>query len=79
MAFFTTAFTVLIAGLGIGFAVSLVIFVPLSVYIIPYCLWVGFQNNKGQYSALKGGNCFHMARNATRLYAAWISHRAPSF
>ena len=60
---FTTVFTVLIASLAIGFAVSIIIFVPLTLYIIPYCLWLGVQNTKGKYRHLQDGNCFRMARN----------------
>ena len=74
---FTTVFTVLIASLAIGFAVSIIIFVPLTLYIIPYCLWLGVQNTKGKYRHLQDGNCFRMARNATRLYGSWICHKAP--
>ena len=75
---FTTVFTVLIASLAIGFAVSIIIFVPLTLYIIPYCLWLGVQNTKGKYRHLQDGN-FRMARNATRLYGSWICHKAPVF
>lgn len=79
MAFFTTVFYVLIAALGIGIAVSIIIFVPLTIYIIPFCLWTGFQNTKGKYKELAQGNCFHMARNATCLYKSWILRKAPEF
>lgn len=79
MAFFTTAFHILILALAVGFLVSIVVFVPLTVYIIPFCLWVGFQNNRGKYKELKEGSVFRMAANATVLYRSWIFHKTPVF
>lgn len=79
MVFFSIVFHVLIAAVATGIAVSVVIFVPLAIYIIPYCLWVGAQNTKGKYRELRNGNCFRMARNATILYKSWFSHKAPVF
>lgn len=79
MAFFTTVFHVLMFALAAGFAVSIIVFVPLTIYIIPFCFWVGFQNNKGKYRNLKEGSCFQMAQNATALYKSWILHKAPVF
>ena len=79
MAFFATTFHVLIFALAIGFSVSIIVFVPLTIYIIPFCLWVGFQNNKGRYKELKKGNAFRMACNASTLYKSWIFHKAPVF
>ena len=74
MAFFVTAFHILVLALAVGFSVSIVIFVPLTLYIVPFCLWTGFQNNRG-----RTGNVFRMARNATALYKSWIFHKAPAF
>lgn len=79
MAFFTTAFYILFFALAVGFSVSIIVFVPLTIFIIPFCLWVGFQNNKGQYKELKTGNVFHMAMNASILYKSWIFHKTPMF
>lgn len=79
MVFFTTTFHILVAALTIGFAVSIVIFVPLTIYIIPFCLWAGFQNNKGNFRNLKEGSFFRMVRNSTSLYKSWIFHKAPVF
>ena len=79
MTFFAAVFHVIIVSLAVGVAVSIVVFVPLTIYIIPFCLWVGFQNNKGKYQNLKEGSCFRMARNATSLYKSWIFHKAPVF
>lgn len=79
MTFFAVTFGILIAAIAIGIAVSIIVFVPLTIYIIPYCLWVGVQNNKGNYLNLQDRSCFRMARNATSLYRSWISHTAPVF
>lgn len=79
MAFFITALHILIWALAAGFLVSIIVFVPMTVYIIPYCLWLGFQNNKGKYKELKDGNIFWMAVNATILYKSWIFHKSPVF
>lgn len=79
MAFFTTAFHVLIFALAVGFLVSIIVFVPLTIYNIPFYLWVGFQNNKGRHKDLKSGSVFRMARNASALYKSWIFHTTPVF
>lgn len=79
MTFFSTTFYILVLALTVGIAFSIVVFVPLTIYIIPFCLWVGFQNNKGNYRNLGQGSCFQMARNATSLYKSWILHKAPVF
>lgn len=78
MTFFTTMLYVLVASLAIGLIVSIIIFVPLTIYVIPFSLWVGFQNNKGKYRDLKSG-IFSDARNATELYKSWIIHKDPVF
>lgn len=76
---FVVMFRILVFALAMGFLVSIIVFVPLTVYIIPFCLWVGFQNNKGQHKELKEGSVFRMARNASILYRSWIFHKAPVF
>lgn len=78
MTFITTTLSVLIASLAIGLAVSLVVFIPLTIYVIPFSFWIGFQNNKGNYRNLKSG-IFSDARNATALYKSWIFHKEPVF
>lgn len=79
MTFFSTVFYILVIALTVGIAFSILVYVPLFLYIIPYCLWVGFQNTKGQYRNLKEENCFRMAKHATSLYTSWIFHKAPVF
>lgn len=79
MTFFTVTFHILIIAIAVGILFAVVVFVPLSIYVIPYCLWVGTQNTKGKYLELRKDNVFRMAGNATKLYKSWITHKAPSF
>lgn len=79
MAFFSIVFYVSVAAVAIGIAISIIIYIPLAIYIVPYCLWVGNQNTKGKYLNLRNGSCFRMAHNATILYKSWILHKAPVF
>lgn len=70
---------VLVFALCAGAIISVLVFVPLSVYVIPYCLWVGSQNTKGKQLDKKKESVFRTARNATKLYIAWITRREPTF
>lgn len=70
---------VLIFGLCAGAALAVIIFVPLTIYIIPYCLWIGFQNNVGKHKDKKKEKLSKTVRNATILYKSWILHREPTF
>lgn len=79
MGFFTTTYYILIFSLAIGFLFSIVIFVPIAIYIIPFCLWVGHQNCIGKYRELREGGVFRTIRHATALYISWILHRTPVF
>lgn len=78
MVFFTVAFTVLVWALGLGFAIAIVIFVPLFIYVIPYSLWVGNEQTMGRQKDKKKEPFMRSVRNATKLYGAWIHHRKPS-
>lgn len=68
-------------GALLGLALSIVIFVPLTIYSIPYILWVGNQNTRGKYKELcqKDEGVFKCAKRATKLYKAWITHKEPTF
>lgn len=80
MVFFIVAFKIICLALALGFAVSIIIFVPLTIYIVPYLLWVGAQNTRGRYRELSDvSNCFRSARNATSLYKSWICRTTPVF
>ncbi len=70
---------ILFFGLCLGAGISVIIFVPLSIYIIPYRLWIGFQNQVGKHKEKRNEKLFKTARNATILYKSWILHREPTF
>lgn len=72
-------FKVAIFALCVGVVVSLVILLPLFLYSIPYDLWIGFQNNKGKQLDKKKEGVFRSAKNATKLYKAWILRQEPTF
>ena len=79
MAIFTVMINVLVFALCVGAVISVLVYVPLTLYVIPYALWVGSQNTRGRHLDKKKEKVFRSARNATKLYAAWISRREPTF
>ena len=81
MIIFTVMIHVIVFALCAGVAISALIFIPLTIYIIPYCLWVGFQNNRGKHKdkLTKGEKLSKTAKDATKLYKAWITRREPTF
>jgi hypothetical protein len=58
---------------------AVLIYVPLAIYAIPYCLWVGFQNNVGKHKDKKDEKLSRTVRNATILYKSWILRKEPTF
>ncbi|WP_312938885.1 hypothetical protein [Oscillibacter sp.] len=79
MVIFGVMLKVLVFALCLGVGLAVLIFVPLAIYIIPYCLWVGFQNNVGKQKDKKGESTSRMIRNATVLYKAKLSGKEPIF
>ncbi|WP_018752676.1 hypothetical protein [Paenibacillus sanguinis] len=73
------AFKVLVFALCAGAIIAVLIFVPLAIYVTPYTLWVGFQNNAGKHLDKKKEKNWKAAKNATKLYASWITRKKPSF
>lgn len=78
MVFFAVALHVLIFALCAGVVVSILIFVPLGIYAIPYCLWVGNENGAGRQLDKKKEKFTQTIKNATKLYSAWIHKRKPT-
>jgi hypothetical protein len=78
MVFFTVVFQVLVFALCAGVVVSILVFVPLSLYIIPYALWVGNEQTMGRQMDKKKQTPFQAAKNATKLYGAWIRRQKPT-
>lgn len=79
MVFFSVAIKVLIFGLVVGVGLAVVFFVFSMIYLAPYSIWLGAQNCKGRYKDQKDIKLSRTMRNATRLYAAWITRREPTF
>lgn len=73
------AFKLLVFALCAAAALAVLVYVPLAIYGIPYCLWVGFQNNAGKHLDKKKEGVLKTARNATILYKSWILRKKPTF
>lgn len=73
------AFKVFLFAICAGAVISVLIFVPLCIYIIPYCLWIGNEQTKGKHKDKKKEGVWRMVRNATILYRSWIRREKPSF
>ncbi|WP_411676864.1 hypothetical protein [Caproicibacter sp.] len=81
MVFFAAFFHVLIFALCVGavvaVALSVLIFIPLTVYNIPYILWLGNEQTMGRYKEKNVKKIFKTTKDATRVYSAWLHHRKP--
>ncbi len=72
------ALTVICVSLILGIAISFLYFVPLTLYSIPYILWLGFQNTKGTYQDISvQKSTWDNVKNATKLYLSFITRRKP--
>ncbi len=81
MVFISAILHVLVFALCAGAVISVVVLVPLGIYVIPYALWIGFEQQKGKHKdkLQKGQSIFRIAKDATKLYKAWITRREPTF
>lgn len=77
MAFFSGYIGTIIFALCVGAGVAVAIFVPLTIYVTPFCLWLGFKQQNGRYKAVKLNKVTITARNATRVYKSWVSKKPP--
>lgn len=68
---------VLVFALCAGAVISVLVFVPLFLYTLPYDLWIGVQNTKGKQLDKKKEPIFRAARNATKLYKAKLTGHEP--
>jgi len=57
MIIFWVMLKVLVFALCLGAGLAVLIFVPLTIYAIPYCLWVGGQNCIGKQKDKKMRVC----------------------
>ena len=76
----------LAVGATIGLAFAIFILLPLFLYTIPYTYWLAGQKSVGKHLDLYNGMVrkdslfqLHNVKNATKLYAAWIRRREPTF
>ncbi|WP_018750712.1 hypothetical protein [Paenibacillus sanguinis] len=70
---------VLFFALCAGAIISVLIFVPLGIYIIPYALWMGNQHTLGRHLDKKDEKFWKIVKHATILYKSWIRRQKPSF
>lgn len=70
---------VIVFTLCLGFGLAVLIFVPLTIYNIPYLLWLGSQNVKGKHMDKKVQSIRATTKHATRLYKAILLRREPIF
>lgn len=72
------ALAVVCISLMLGAIVSFLYWIPLTVYLIPYTLWLGFQNTKGMYEDISvQESMLHNVKNATKVYFSFITGRKP--
>lgn len=62
-----------------GVVLSVLFFVPLTIYVIPYCLWIGSQNLVGKHLDKKKEGVLKSTKHATILYKSWILRKEPVF
>lgn len=77
MAFFSGFVGTIVFALCVGVGVAVAIFVPLTIYTTPFCLWLGFKQQSGKYRDVKLGKVTITIRNATRVYKSWVSKTPP--
>lgn len=73
------ALKLLIFALCAGVVISFLVFVPLTIYNIPYCLWVGNQHTLGRHKDKMKEGVFKTTKHATILYKSWILRKEPTF
>ncbi len=72
------ALTVICVSLILGIVISFLYFVPLTLYSIPYILWLGSQNTKGMYRNISvQESTWNNVKNATKVYLSFITGRKP--
>lgn len=74
------ALKIIIFALLAGVVISFIVFVPLTIYAIPYSLWVGNQHTLGKHKdKMQKEGFFKTVKNATILYKSWILRKEPTF
>lgn len=73
------ALKLIIFALCAGAIISFIVFVPLTIYVIPYCWWVGGQHCIGKHLDKKKEGIMRTVKHATILYKSWITRKEPTF
>lgn len=64
----------------LGVSLSIIVYVPLLVYLTPYSIWLGTSKAKRLYPKLQGNKSFWLSvKRATKLYKSWITRKEPTF
>lgn len=72
------ALTVICVSFILGIVISFLYFVPLTLYSIPYILWLGSQSTKGMYQDISvQKSTWSNVKNATKVYLSFIIGRKP--
>ena len=79
MLILTGLFYLILFSIGAGLLISILIFVPLTIYVIPYAFWLGIEHTKGKHEDKKKEKLSKSVKHATILYGSWISRKEPSF
>lgn len=78
MLFIKAALFILTFAVALGLIVAVPLFIILTVYQIPYALWIGSQNVKGEQLDKKTEPLQSSLKNATKLYKCWIFGKSPT-
>lgn len=73
------AFNLFFTVLSFSFAFALLVFIPITIYVVPYCIWCGTLKGKKLMKTYTKQGIFKFIKNATILYASWISRKEPKF
>lgn len=72
---------IIVFGLCLGAIISVFVFVPITLYLLPYLGWLGVQQSKGYYTdrIITHDGYRVSIKNATRLYKHWITGQELQF
>ena len=72
------AWIVLCISFFIGIVVCILFYVPTTLYVIPYILWLSSQRLKGEYKEITcNQGVFRDVRNATAVYLSVFTRKKP--
>lgn len=78
MVFFSVVFHVLIFALCAGVVISILVLVPPTIFSIPYILWLGHEQTLGRHKDKDVKKVFGTAKDAAKVYSAWIRRQKPT-